>query len=157
MDFNWITQGELAAGQYITMVGLKPVKKEIITPIGEVRTITEEDKNPWIKGVPFQVIKVALPLVMVKNICNVPNIPAAVFYDTRLIDFIEVDEEYANAYKKTMFPPKEEKGETTKPVTASQTSLVNSPIPSDAEEVDEQTSFNFGGDEPESGTSLVPK
>lgn len=110
MDFRFITAGELAPQQFVTVAGFKPYEEEIVTPIGEKQSITKEDKNPWIKGVPFQILNVKLPLVMVYNIADTPNIPRVVFYDTRQVDFVEIDQDYVISYKMAMNPIKTQGG-----------------------------------------------
>lgn len=147
MDFKWISSGELAAGQFVTVLGLKPQKKEVLLPTGEMRTITEEDKNPWIKGVPFRVLNVKLPLIMLHNICKVPNIPPAVFYDTRLVELLEVDEEYAVTYKMAMFPPTPPQPELMMALPANEAGA----------ETDPQQVFNFDKPDEEGPPPLVPK
>lgn len=145
MDFNLITPGELEVGQYVTVLGFKPVKKQILLPTGEVREITENDDSPWIKGLPYRVISVHLPLVMLFNICEVPNIPPATFHDTRKVDFLEVDLDYATTYKLAMYPPEKRKEVID---------AMMLPEPSAEECKEEQQIFNF--DNPEDGEQGPP-
>jgi len=137
MDYNYITPGELAPGQYVTILSFKPQQKEVLLPNGEVRTITEEDKSPWIKGLPYRVLNVKLPLVMLHNVCEVPNIPPATFFDTRLVEFLEVDADYAYTYKFAMYPPEKQR-EIVGPEPE--------PEPTD-EEPNGQKVFNFEDDD----------
>lgn len=102
--FKYISPGEMAVGQYIVIYKIKPIDKTVVTPFGEPVKYKEDIDVPFIQGVPFQILSVNLPLVMLSNVCQIPNIPEPVLWNTAKAEFIEVDEEYVNTYKKLSAP-----------------------------------------------------
>ena len=60
--------------------------------------------NPYLKGAPFRVLEVARPLLLLENWCKIPNVPPAVIWDTRLADFIEISDSYAQTYRDVVYP-----------------------------------------------------
>lgn len=104
-NFRIVSPGEITKGMYVTAFETVYTSREHID--GEYVMNKLVGNSIWIKGIPFYVLNVALPLVMVQSLAprNNPNTPmaGALFFDTRYISFLEVSAEYSldyiNSYK----------------------------------------------------------
>ena len=77
----------------------KPIIKKSISFSGEVREYEESNVNPWFKGIPYEVIGRAGPIIAVKT-HKQQNMPPVIFFDGRHVNFIEINKEYYDSYWK---------------------------------------------------------
>lgn len=116
-----ISAGELAPGQFVTPFEVKMdvtihkmerqknifsfMDKESWQEDGEYEEYAKKHPvkvfKPWLSGLPFKVISVALPLVTLENLCAATKyIPLAplINFDMRFISLIELTEDYVKRY-----------------------------------------------------------
>ena len=58
-------------------------------------------RTPWLQGIPYRVISVALPFIMVENLIDASArnpLPPIIIFDSRMSDFIEVNSDYAQKW-----------------------------------------------------------
>ena len=109
-QFAILSPGEIDAGMFVTIFetygpqqkagGFSLFHQPAEQPEDDEPKIVRYN-NPWLKGIPFKVLQVALPLIMVENLVKYhvdQAIAPALFFDTRFLSFLEVREEYAKAY-----------------------------------------------------------
>jgi len=105
-QFQIISAGEVQAGMLLTVFEVFGLQRPTSPNIFGNPEETEGDlvfqryNNPWLKGVPFKVIGVSLPIVMVetnKAFSKVPVSPV-LFFDARYCSFLEVSKKYYKTY-----------------------------------------------------------
>lgn len=93
---NIISPGEIISGMIIMSIGAKPYKKIVSDMFGE-REIEIYDRNPHFKGIPYEVMGVAGPIIAVKT-NKMHNLPPVIFFDSRLVEFVEIDRGFFETY-----------------------------------------------------------
>ena len=89
---NVISLGELAVGQRVTVLETKTVVDSMEMPDGQKIRIPRQTANlDMFKGVPMEIVAINLPYVIVKTASQ------PVIFDTRMVTFMEITPEYANA------------------------------------------------------------
>ncbi len=107
-----LTPGEVRVGdfivcyEYVIDARIRPIQGAFGGETGEYAEENEKKiliKTPWLKGIPFEVIGISLPILMVRNFSILTEskpLSPTVFMDTRMCHFLEVDKEYCDAYIK---------------------------------------------------------
>ncbi len=105
--FNFVSAGEIQPGMFVTGYEmLEPKTNPTLFGVpmynfGEDEQKNELNLNPWFKGIPFEVIDVAGPLIIVKTYSGIINgykLQPVMIFDSRQIHFMEVDKEYYRNY-----------------------------------------------------------
>ncbi len=102
---NLISSGEIQKGMWI--VAYEAQYQQMINNqmTGELEMKQLPMIQPWFKGIPYLVTGIAGPIVSVKTF-GLQGMPQIIFYDTRLVKFMEVDKEFGENYIKEMIPAK---------------------------------------------------
>jgi hypothetical protein len=92
-----ISPGEIAAGQYLTVLENRPYTKESEDMLGMAQVLTQEDRSGM--GDIFLVIAVDLPYVALEYVKGFLK-KERVCFDTRLSTFMELKTEFVDAFMK---------------------------------------------------------
>ncbi len=65
----------------------------------ELQEVEIQEKKPWIGGIPFVVLQVALPLIMVRSCVEGAN-PPFLYFDTSMVSFIKITKEHQETWIK---------------------------------------------------------
>ncbi len=65
----------------------------------ELEEVEIQEKKPWVGGIPFVILEVALPLIMVRSCVEGVN-PPFLYFDTSMVNFIEISPEHQETWTK---------------------------------------------------------
>lgn len=98
MEIQAISSGEIEKGMYIVAFESTEIRYVNDPFTGALKEEVLHNRASWFKGVPYEVISRAGPVLMVKSAEQGAQCPSVVFFDSRLVKFFEVDKEYFDFY-----------------------------------------------------------
>ncbi len=96
-----ISPGEIVPGTRLMVYESCSFHRYMCPISNQIKEQVLTDYHPWFKGIPYEVVSVAGPIVAVRTNCF-QNAPPVVFIDSRFVKFVEVSEEFLNTYNASM-------------------------------------------------------
>jgi hypothetical protein len=92
---NLVSAGEITVGMYVIAYESEEVVNYDVWGAATRPPETKVNRNPWFKGIPYKVVGRAGPILAVDTVTQpgIVNVKIS-FFDTRLVNFFEVDEQY---------------------------------------------------------------
>ncbi len=98
MDIEILSAGEITKGMYIVAYESTETRHDNDPITGAFRTQNIQLLYPWFKGVPYEVLSRAGPIIMVRSAEQKPTVPSVCFFDSRMAKFFQIDKEYFDLY-----------------------------------------------------------
>lgn len=103
-----LSPGEIAKGQWIMVYECTQIERVQNPFTGQIDYVNVTVKNPWFKGIPYLVEDVAGPIIAVQTFYLQDVKVPIIFLDSRVVKFLEVEEQFGLNYIAQMTPKKEE-------------------------------------------------